>query len=204
LEEFLASGPPPLVFTLGSAAVLNAGDFYEQSARAAEALGQRAVLLVGHDERNQPSRTLPDSIIAAPFAPFSDLFPRARAIIHQGGVGTTAQALAAGKPMLVVPYSHDQPDNARRVARLGVAGVIRRRDYNASAAEREIRSLLADPRKNEAAAELGSRVSSEDGTREACDALERFALSGPALSEDRRHPQKQRPRQSKRSADYNG
>lgn len=177
LEEFLANGSPPLVFTLGSAAVLKAGDFYEQSAIAAEALKQRAVLLVGHDERNQPTRSLPPSIIAVRFAPFSELFPRALALIHQGGVGTTAQALAAGKPMLVVPYSHDQPDNARRVQRMGVAGVVRRCDYNAATAERQIRSLLADPRKISAAARLGSEVASENGAREACDALERLVLS---------------------------
>jgi rhamnosyltransferase subunit B len=56
LEEFMAAGPPPVVFTLGSAAVLAAGDFYEVSARAAVKLGIRAVLLIGADPRNRPSR----------------------------------------------------------------------------------------------------------------------------------------------------
>ena len=112
LEAFLNAGPPPIVFTLGSAAVLDAGDFYEQSARAALQLGHRAVLLVGTDPANRPSTHVSFDTFCATYAPFSSLFPRAALIVHQGGVGTTAQALRAGKPMLIMPYSHDQPDNA--------------------------------------------------------------------------------------------
>jgi rhamnosyltransferase subunit B len=175
LEAFLAAGPPPLVFTLGTAAVLNAGDFYEQSAAAAMALGERAVLLVGSDVRNLPKAPLPDSIIAVRYAPYSGLFSRASVVVHQGGIGATAQALATGKPMLVVPYSHDQPDNARRVSRLGVARVVPRRHYGAKTAERELRSLLADAPGRAVASRLGSQVAQENGTTTGCDALERLA-----------------------------
>ena len=94
LEAFLQAGPPPVVFTLGSAAVLDAGDFYEQSALAAEQLGERAVLLVGDDPRNLPVHRVPESICIAEYAPYSRLFPRASLIVHQGGVGTTAQVAA--------------------------------------------------------------------------------------------------------------
>ncbi|MGA9426542.1 MAG: glycosyltransferase, partial [Terracidiphilus sp.] len=86
LEEFLAAGPPPVVFTLGSAAVLAAGRFYEHSARAALHLGLRAVLLIGNDARNRPRMPLPPSICVAEYAPYSRLFPRAAAVVHQGGV----------------------------------------------------------------------------------------------------------------------
>jgi UDP:flavonoid glycosyltransferase YjiC (YdhE family) len=51
---------------------------------------------------------------AAPVSPAGDLFPRAAVIVHQGGVGTTGQALRAGVPTLIVPFSHNQPDNAAR------------------------------------------------------------------------------------------
>ncbi|MBT9331972.1 glycosyltransferase [Paracidobacterium acidisoli] len=172
LERFLAAGPPPLVFTLGSAAVMHAGDFYEQSARAAEMLGQRAVLLVGTDERNLPKHPVPDSICVTPWAPYSALFPRASAIIHQGGVGTTAQALRAGRPMLVMPYSHDQPDNARRVRRLGVARVLQRKAYNARSAARIIEEMLSTSSCAENAAAVARSMLEEDGVRAACDALE--------------------------------
>ena len=178
LEAFLQAGPPPLVFTLGSAAVLDAGDFYEQSALAAEQLGERAVLLVGNDPRNLPAHRVPDSICIAEYAPYSRLFPRASLIVHQGGVGTTAQVLRAGKPMLVMPYSHDQPDNARRVRRLGVAKVIQRHRYRADTAANLIREMLAEPKYRERAATIGAQVRGENGLREAGDALEQLALRG--------------------------
>ena len=178
LERFLATGQPPLVFTLGSAAVLDAGDFYQQSAQAAEMLGQRAVLLTGSDPGNMPRSPLSGRIAIAPYAAFSRLFPRASVIIHQGGVGTTAQALRAGKPMLVMPYSHDQPDNARRMRRLGVAKVILRKNYNAARAARQIGQLLADGRYAEHAASVSQEMVKHNGLSIACDALERLVAPG--------------------------
>jgi len=172
LEEFLAAGPPPVVFTLGSAAVLAAGRFYEHSARAALHLGLRAVLLIGNDARNRPRRTLPSSICVAEYAPYSRLFPRAAAIVHQGGVGTTAQALKAGKPMLIMPYSHDQPDNARRMRRLKVARVIQRSNYTPMRVARKLQSLLEEPRFTRHAESVAGILAREDGTQSAADALE--------------------------------
>jgi rhamnosyltransferase subunit B len=175
LEKFLAAGPPPLVFTLGSAAVMAAGDFYEQSAKAVELLGERAILLVGNDPHNRPSQPLSERICIAPYAPFSKIFPRASAIIHQGGVGTTAQALKAGRRMLVMPYSHDQPDNARRVRHLGVAKVIQRKNYVVDKAADKIKALLEDATYSERATEVARVIAQEDGVATACDALERMA-----------------------------
>ncbi len=175
LAAFLRKGAPPLVFTLGTAAVLDAGDFYEQSARAALMLGMRAVLLVGSDPANHPQTGFSADIHVAAYAPFSSLFSRSSLIVHQGGVGTTAQALRAGKPMLIMPYSHDQPDNARRMRRLGVARVIERRHYRAERAAPLIRELLGDPAYRERAFSAARTIADEDAPRTACDALEAFA-----------------------------
>lgn len=172
LEEFLAAGEPPVVFTLGSAAVLAAGDFYEQSARAAMRLGVRAVLLIGNDPRNRPETALPESICIAEYAPYSALFPRARLIVHQGGVGTTAQCLRAGRPMLIMPYSHDQPDNARRMKRRGVAQVIQRASYKPWRVSRRLTSMLAVPDYEREAQNVAAALALEDGVKSACDALE--------------------------------
>ncbi len=172
LAQFLDKGPAPLVFTLGSAAVMHAGDFYEQSAEAAEMLGQRAVLLIGADDRNLPKRKLPETICVTRYAPYSKIFPRASVIIHQAGIGTTAQALRAGRPMLVMPYSHDQPDNARRVRRLGVAEVLGRMKYKAKPAAGLIQKLVSDRAYAARAGEVAAIIAEENGTVTACDALE--------------------------------
>jgi UDP:flavonoid glycosyltransferase YjiC (YdhE family) len=174
LQAFLDSGPPPIVFTLGSAAVFDAGRFYPESADAAARLGRRAVLLIGFDPENVPAAPLPSGVIAVEYAPFSELFPRAAAVVHQGGVGTTAQAMRAARPALIMPYSHDQPDNAARAARLGIARTIERRRYRADRAADELRRLLDDPRYASRAAAVADRVRREDGARTAADAIERL------------------------------
>ncbi len=173
LAAFMGAGDAPLVFTLGSAAVLGAGDFYERSAEAARRLGRRALLLVGGDPRNRPAWSSPD-IMLADYVPHWQVFPRAAAIVHQGGIGTTAQALLAGRPMLVVPFGFDQPDNAARVVRLGVARSIARRDYDAGRAVRALRALLDDPAYARRARELAPRIAADDGAGNACDAIERL------------------------------
>ncbi len=172
LEAFLNAGPPPLVFTLGSAAVLAAGNFYEFGARAAERLGLRAVLLIGSDARNRPRRPLPETICVAEYAPYSALFARASVIIHQGGVGTTAQCLRAGKPMLIMPYSHDQPDNARRMRRLKVARILQRRNFTPLRIARKLQILLEEPIYARRAQQMAMRLKGEDGVATACNALE--------------------------------
>jgi UDP:flavonoid glycosyltransferase YjiC (YdhE family) len=94
------------------------------------------------------------------------------AVVHQGGIGTTAQAMRSGRPMLVVPYAHDQPDNAGRVTRLGIARTIARHRYTPARAAAELRELLDNPGYSKRASEAGERVRAEDGVGAACDALE--------------------------------
>jgi len=172
LDAFLAAGPPPIVFTLGSSAVGLPGAFFRESAFAAASLGRRAVLLVGRHPENQPREPLPAGVIAVEAAPHDALFPRAAAVVHPGGIGTTGQALRAGHPMLVVPHAHDQPDNAFRVKALGVARVIAPERYRAARVARELRALAGDPSYAERARSIGARVREEDGAAAACAALE--------------------------------
>jgi UDP:flavonoid glycosyltransferase YjiC (YdhE family) len=172
LEKFLKEGEPPVVFTLGSAAVLAAGDFYEVSAKAAIKLGIRAVLLIGTDPRNQLKTPLPASICVAEYAPYSALFSRASMVVHQGGVGTVAQCLRAGKPMLIMPFSHDQPDNARRMRRLKVGRVIQRGNYKPWRVARRLKKMLATPSLFQRAESVAGQLAAEDGLRAACDAME--------------------------------
>jgi rhamnosyltransferase subunit B len=166
LTKFLESGPPPIVFTLGSTAVQNPGSFYEESAAAAKTLGKRAVLL-----GNAPSA--PD-VWVEPYAPYSLLFPKCEAIVCSGGVGTVAQALRAGKPFVIVPHGNDQPDNAARCRRLGASRDVDRRDYTRDRAAAELRALLGDPQSAAKARECARHIAQEDGVRVACEALEKL------------------------------
>src|ERR1043165_5457494 len=171
LMEFLDSGPAPIVFTLGSSAYWVARDFYRDSIEAARALGRRALLLIGHS-RNLPPAPLPEGVAAFEYAPYSEVLPRACAVVHQGGVGTTGQGMRAGKPVLVLPHAHDQFDNAARVVRLGCGRVLARPRYNAESAIRELRALLENPIYAASAARVGEIVKEEQGTRVAVDEIE--------------------------------
>lgn len=176
LARFLDAGPPPVVFTLGSSAVFDAGGFYAESLAAMRTAGCRSVLLIGRDSRNMPSTPVPDSVFVSEYAPYSELLPRGAATVHQGGVGTTAQALRSGKPMIVVPYSHDQPDNAMRVKRLGVGRVIPRSRYRANRLAEELKLLLAGEYAAAARA-TASEMEREDGVITACEGLEAVGVS---------------------------
>ncbi len=171
LTQFLAAGEPPVVFTLGSSAVVAAGTFYHESFLAAKAGGFRAVLLVGRDERNRPTGPVPDHICIDDYAPYSLLFPHVAMVVHQGGMGTTAQTLRAGKPMVIMPFSHDQPDHAERVLKLGIGQTISRSYYTAQRIVPVIERLRA-PEISRRAAEIGEKIRAEDGVGKACDYLE--------------------------------
>jgi UDP:flavonoid glycosyltransferase YjiC (YdhE family) len=110
--------------------------------------------------------------IASTYAPFSELFPRARAVVHSGGIGTVSQALRSGRPMVVTPYGFDQPDNAARLARLGTSRTIYRNAYTAERITTQLERLLQRPRYTERAVALAQRLHDEDGARVACDAIE--------------------------------
>ena len=158
----LDDGLPPVVFTLGTSAVMDAGHFYEDSVSAVKKLGRRAVLLTGSDPKTRPA-ALPPNILAVDYAPFSELFPRAAAVVHQGGVGTTGQAMSGGRPMLVVPFALDQPDNAERVRQLGIARSIPRNRYTALRGALELEQLLGEAKYSTRASDVGRQVRQEDG-----------------------------------------
>lgn len=171
VARFLAAGPPPVVFTLGSAAIYVAGNFYAESVRAARSLGRRALLLLG---KNPPPPDLPAAVLAWDYLPFAQIFPRAAAIVHQGGVGTTAQALRAGRPMLIVPFAHDQFDNAARIVRLGAGRTLARGRYRGPRVARELAALWSDDKYARASEVAARQVRAESGLEKACDAIERI------------------------------
>lgn len=172
LAAFLEDGPPPVVFTLGSSAVAAAGAFYDVSLDVASRLGVRAVLVTGAREENRPAKPLPEGVMTVGWTPYAEVFPRAAAVVHPGGIGTLAQALRAGTPMLVVPHAHDQPDNARRAERMGVARILYPGHYRGVTAARTLRALLREPAYRERAEKVARVVRAEGGLVAAADAIE--------------------------------
>lgn len=139
LEDFLADGDAPVVFTPGSTLVDGAA-FFKTAADVLHTLGQRGIFLAKQEE---PLPALPSSILVRSYVPLSKLLPRARVLVHHGGIGTVSQALAAGIPQLAIPFAHDQFDNAERMKRLG-CGLRLDAPASAPALSRSLRRLLEE------------------------------------------------------------
>lgn len=171
LMQFLDGGEPPILFTLGSTAARVGEEFYRTSIEAAQQLKRRALLLVS-DSGDRSAHDPANGIGVFDYAPYSVVMPRASVIVHQAGIGTTGQALRAGRPMLIVPHGQDQPDNARRCAELGVGLVLPTRRYNVENAVAMLRELLDTPTFTQRGRNVAARIENETGTDTACDLIE--------------------------------
>jgi len=167
LERFLAEGERPIVFALGSSAVWIAGDFWQKAAAAARELGRRAILVTGPATPDN----LPAGVRAFAYLPYSSVFPRAAAVVHQAGIGTLAQAMRAGRPQLILPVAFDQPDNARRAAALGVGRVAPFRKVTARLLASELATLLDAASYAREAHALAEALTDTDGARRAAEEL---------------------------------
>jgi rhamnosyltransferase subunit B len=168
LEQFLVAGPPPVVFALGSSAVWLARDYWKHAIAACRTLGIRGLLLTGMPLQLR----LPSDVATFEYLPYSRIFSRAAAIVHQAGIGTLSFALRCGRPQLLTPAGFDQPDNAVRAARLGVGRVLSfRRAHSDGRLARELRALLEEPVYTTAAVEVAARSTGLDGAAVAAERI---------------------------------
>jgi UDP:flavonoid glycosyltransferase YjiC (YdhE family) len=115
---------------------------------------------------------LPDGIRHFEYVPFSQVFPRAAAVVHHGGVGTTAQALAAATPQLVMHMAHDQPDNAAHVLRLGVGRPISPKGFRGHRVAKALGELLQSPEVAKQCRAVAAKFHGADPLGGACHAIE--------------------------------
>ncbi len=173
LAAFLDSDAPVVAISSGSMSGQVGGRFsrfYAACIAATRAVGARALVIGAPD--GVRAAPLPDGVFAAPFAPFSRVYPRCAAVIHHGGIGTTAQGLRAGVPALVVPWGIDQFFNGGRVARIGAGQWITRDHCTPERVARALTPLLTDPRYGERTQSIAAEIAREDGVGGLCDAIE--------------------------------
>ena len=169
VEAFLNAGEPPVIFSFGSA-MRTGRAYFEAAVGACRSLGRRGLLLAKKSDQIPPE--LPPSMLQADYVPFSAVFPRAAAVVHHGGIGTTAQALAAGVPQVIMPMSFDQPDNAERLRKLGVARVVPAATFTGTTLAAALRYLFANAAVPRACLEFKRRLTLTDPVSEACDSIE--------------------------------
>jgi len=171
VAAFLSGGEPPIVFTPGSA-MAHGQSFFRAAVDACQRLERRGLLLTKYPE--QLPAVLPEEVRHFGFVPFSQLLPRAAAVVHHGGIGSCAQGLAAGLPQLLMPMAYDQPDNGARLKKLGVAEALPPGKFRGPAVARALDRLLADAKTHERCHHWARQCSSGVALRAACEAVERL------------------------------
>ncbi|TXM69439.1 nucleotide disphospho-sugar-binding domain-containing protein [Methylobacterium sp. WL120] len=169
VARFLDAGTPPIAFTYGSG-MRQGRAFFETAVALCRRMGRRGILLA--PQADQMPGALPPEILRVAYAPFSALLPRCAALVHHGGIGTVAQALAAGIPQLLVPVAFDHFDEAVRLRRLGVGAELSRRRFTPPRAARVLERLLGSPQVAQACREAAQLLAQEDGLNATCDAVE--------------------------------
>jgi rhamnosyltransferase subunit B len=177
IRRFLDAGDPPVIFTMGTTLITSAGCFYQQAAEACRRLGRRGLLLTGAVE-NTPTR-LPAGVRAFLYAPFSAVLPRGCVTVHHGGIGTTGQALRAGRPSVIIPIAWDQFENAKWVHRLKVSLTLARPRVSAKTLALALDRLLGRPAVVTRARRIGEKLASEDGAGVAAGLLEKVVARCP-------------------------
>lgn len=173
LVDFLEAGQPPVYIGFGSMTGRNPQLMTEIALSALEKTGQRGILLTGWGGISNAN--LPDSVFKIDSIPHNWLFPQMVAIVHHGGAGTTAAALKAGVPNIVISFITDQPFWGHRVAQLGVGPrPIPKKKLTVEKLATAIRTAVEDKVMKKRAAVLGQKIRSEDGVAQAVKAFHQY------------------------------
>ena len=174
LDEWLATGPPPVFFGFGSMPVLDPAAVLRDVVRLCEKHSIRALVGAGWTEYARGA--LAETVFIAPAFDHDHVLPRCRAAVHHGGAGTTAASLRAGLPTLVCSLFSDQPLWGQRIEQLGVGTTFPFQKLEPRRLSAALDVLLR-PEVAERAHQIGQALSSENGTEQITDLVERFAQS---------------------------
>jgi len=172
LVNFLQSGPPPVYIGFGSMVNRKPEEIADLVLQALARTGQRGVLSSGWGGLKKEQ--LPETVFMIGSLPHNWLFPKMAAVVHHGGVGTTAASLWAGVPAVITPFMGDQPFWGQRVYALGVGPrPVPRRDLTIDRLAESIHCAVSDTAMREKAARLGERIRAENGIARAVEIIER-------------------------------
>jgi UDP:flavonoid glycosyltransferase YjiC (YdhE family) len=171
--SWIAAGAPPLFFGFGSLSVASPTETLEMISEVSAQLGERALVCAGWSDftANSPSEHV--KVVRA--VNYAAIFPACRAVVHHGGVGTTAIGLRAGVPQLILSTDLDQTMWGARVKRLKVGTVRRLSSATKETLTADLRTILA-PQYVSRAGEVATRMTkSAECVASAADHLEDFA-----------------------------
>ena len=137
----MSNGEKPILVCRGTPN-LKVQKFMQKMSEAVLSLNQRAILVSGCFPKEAAFEH--QDIFQANFVPYASVIPQCKAVVHHGGIGTSAQCLRAGVPQLIAPWGVDQWDNSMRLRDLGVALEINEHDLSTEKIKYKLASLLSD------------------------------------------------------------
>jgi len=176
LELWMKLGDKPVLLSAGTGNA-QAEKFFAAGLSACEKLGRPA--LVGTLYPEQLPKPLPNFARHFSYLPFSELLPQMAAFAHHGGIGTMSQAFAAGVPQLVMPMSHDQPDNALRMEGLGTGLALGPKEFTVAKVAAALERLTTDPKIAQACADVATRCAADRTAQKALEMLESLIFRVP-------------------------
>jgi UDP:flavonoid glycosyltransferase YjiC (YdhE family) len=173
LMDFLGAGPAPVYVGFGSMVGSNPEETLEKVLKGVRLAGVRAIFASGWGGMQHAA--LPEFVFPVESVPHDWLFPRVAAAVHHGGAGTTAAALRAGIPSVIVPYFYDQFFWGLRLQKLGVAPrPIAQKHLTSDGLAEAIRTVVGSPEAGIRSREIGGRIAKEDGVAAAVTVVERY------------------------------
>ncbi|BAK97544.1 glycosyltransferase [Oscillibacter valericigenes Sjm18-20] len=175
LDSFLGEGEKPIAISFSSMPLKKPQEFIRKLDTALEVTGNRAVLLTGNSGIDFAGN---ERIFIERQAPHTLLFARSSAVIHHGGAGTTAAALAAGIPQLLMPFSVDQPFWAQRIYKSGVSPAPIRESSLTGESLAKMFLQFEEQNLREKAMVLGELIRNENGLQNAAEMIQRIVNTG--------------------------
>jgi len=176
VSDFLKLGEAPIVFTLGTAVVEMKSDFFHIAYEAVKQTKVRAIFLIGENSDHSTDEMFDDEqICISGYESYPLLFPECKAIVHQCGVGTTSQALYSGKPQILIPFAHDQPDNAYRVSKLGCGVIIFAKQLSVEKLVKALNEIISDKKYQDYAEKYRSELLRNEFEKNFLDAIDKIS-----------------------------
>jgi vancomycin aglycone glucosyltransferase len=139
--SWIAEWTPPIYFGLGSTPISSPGETAGMVIAACAELGERLLVCAGPNDFSHLGHF--DHVKVVTAVNHAAVFPACRAIVHHGGAGTTAAALRAGVPMLILWLWLDQPVWGAAVQQLKVGSARRFSETTEQTLVADLQSTLA-------------------------------------------------------------
>ncbi|MCB9435662.1 MAG: glycosyltransferase [Anaerolineales bacterium] len=178
---------PTVYVSMGT--IVGGQQVFQEVIEAARGAAWKAVLAVGMGTDVSQFVNVPDNVLIRNFVPQLEVLKRVDAVVSHGGNNTVTETLMHGLPLVVIPFSADQPESAGRIKAAGVGIRMRPGLAQRVRLRRAIEAVLTDPHYQEAAQRVQQSYARCNGTQTAAALVGRLAVTGqPIMRPDGMRP----------------